>query len=170
MDIEKAQNSPQSEPLPGVPALRSGGPEALPEATGDQNRTILIVAVVFIVLLAVIVGSIFFLVKQPLGEVARIRDIFIIFMAVQSLLTGLALVILLIQLARLINLLQNEVKPILDSTNETVSNLRGTTVFLSESLVEPVIKLNEYLAGLSQLFQVVGLMKRTSRKRPPQGE
>jgi hypothetical protein len=45
------------------------------------------------------------------------------------MLTGLALTILIIQIARLTNLLENEVKPILNSTNETVSNLRGTTKF-----------------------------------------
>jgi len=60
----------------------------------------------------------------------------------------------------LINLLQNEIKPILDSTNETVSNLRGTTVFLSDNLVGPVIKLNEYLAGITQFIQVIGLMRK----------
>jgi hypothetical protein len=65
---------------------------------------------------------------------------------------------------RLINLLQNEIRPILDSTNETVSTLRGTTAFLSNNLVEPVIKLNEYLAGFSQLLQVMGLGRKSTKK------
>jgi hypothetical protein len=72
------------------------------------------------------------------------------------------LVILIVQLARLINLLQNEVKPIVESTNEAVSNLRGTTAFLSENLTQPVIKLNEYLAGLATMFRLIGL----ARKKP----
>ena len=76
-------------------------------------------------------------------------------MALESLVIGLALVILVVQLARLINLLQNEIKPILDSTNETVSTLRGTTQFLSDNLAEPVIKLNEYYAGLTSLLKMV---------------
>jgi amino acid permease len=78
-------------------------------------------------------------------------------MALESLLIGAALVVLIIQLASLINLLQNEVKPILKSTNETVNTLRGTTEFLSENLVEPVIKLNSYLAGLKKLFDLFGV-------------
>jgi amino acid permease len=73
-------------------------------------------------------------------------------MALESLLLGVALVILIIQLAILINLLQNEIKPILNSTNETVNTLRGTATFLSDNLVEPVIKLNEYLAAFKRLF------------------
>jgi mevalonate kinase len=62
------------------------------------------------------------------------------------------LIILIVQIARLTNLVENEVKPILDSTNETVSNLRGTTKFLSDNLVEPVIKLNELMAVLQRLL------------------
>jgi hypothetical protein len=94
------------------------------------------------------------LLASPRTDTARVRDIFIIFMALESLLIGLVLIILVIQLARLINLLQNEIKPIMDSTNETVSTLRGTATFLSDNLVEPVIKLNEYLAGFKQLGRI----------------
>jgi hypothetical protein len=66
---------------------------------------------------------------------------------------GLAMVILIIQLATLTNLLQNEVKPLLESTNETANTLRGTAAFLSENLTEPVIKLNEYLSGIRRLLK-----------------
>jgi hypothetical protein len=57
----------------------------------------------------------------------------------------------------LTNLLQNEIKPILDSTNETVSTLRGTTQFVSEHLSEPIIKLNEYVAALQKLLELLRL-------------
>ena len=107
-----------------------------------------------IVVIALLVGSIVLLLQSGSETTAKVRDIFIIFMALEFLIIGLALVILIIQLARLINLLQNEVKPILDSTNETANTLRGTTQFLSDHLVEPVIKLNEYLASLQSLLKV----------------
>jgi hypothetical protein len=73
---------------------------------------------------------------------------------------GVAMVILIIQLATLINLLQNEIRPILDSTNDTANTLRGTAVFLSDNLVEPVIKINEYLSGLYRLFELIGFRKK----------
>jgi len=81
-------------------------------------------------------------------------------MALESLLIGAALVVLIIQLASLINLLQNEVKPILKSTSDTVNTLRGTTEFLSENLVEPVIKLNSYLAGLRKVIDLLGIIRK----------
>jgi len=88
-----------------------------------------------------------------------LRDIFIILMALETILIGVALTILIIQIARLTNLLENEVKPILDSTNETISNLRGTTKFLSDNLVEPVIKLNEILAVFQRVTDILKLTK-----------
>jgi len=62
--------------------------------------------------------------------------------------------------------LQNEIKPILDSINETTANLRGTTTFLSDSLVEPVIKLNEYLAGFMQTLAILGLIRKGTKSNP----
>lgn len=130
--------------------------------TPGQRKGLIVAGVVFLVLLILTGLGIWFLL-QPTTDTAKIRDVFIIFMALQSLLTGLTLVVLMVQLARLINLLNNEIKPILDSTNTTISNLRGTTIFLSDNLVEPVIKLNEYMAGFSQLISVVGLGKKARR-------
>ena len=117
-----------------------------------------------VVLLGILITGVVLLLlpSTDITTVGRIRDIFIILMALESLLIGLVLVILIIQIARLINLLQNEIKPILDSTNETVSTLRGTTAFLSTNLVEPGIKLNESLAGLHRLMEMLGI----GRKRP----
>jgi MFS family permease len=129
------------------------------ESEGSQRGILIGIVVAVIVILAIIIGGVILLL-QPTTDTARIRDIFIIFMAIESLLLGVTLVILIVQLARLINLLQNEIKPILDSTNETVSNLRGTTSFLSDNLVQPVIKMNEYLAGLTQALKLVGLARR----------
>ncbi len=95
------------------------------------------------------------LLLQPGTDTGRIRDIFIIFMALEFLLIGLVMVVLIAQLARLTHLLQTEIKPILDSSRETANTLKGTTAFLSENLVEPVIKLNEYLAGFNRVIKFI---------------
>ena len=123
-------------------------------AQAPQSNTGLVVGLVagLILFIAFIVVSVLFLLQDG-GRTETIRDIFIIFMALEFLVIGLALVIMIIQLASLINLLQNEVTPILESTNETANTLRGTTKFLSENLTEPVIKLNSYLAGFRRLLK-----------------
>jgi hypothetical protein len=91
------------------------------------------------------------------AQTETIRDIVIIFMAVESLLIGLTLVILIVQLARLTALLQNEIKPILDSTNETVNTLRGTTKFLSNNLVNPVMKANSTISAIRHMLGMVDI-------------
>ncbi len=138
-------------------------PSISPEQLRRQRMILVGIIIGAIVLLALFIASLYFLL-QPATNTAKIRDVFIIFMALESLFLGLILVVLIIQLARLINLLQNEIKPILDSTNETVNTLRGTTLFLSENVVEPVIKMNEYTAGILQALTVLGLMRKRSKK------
>jgi len=133
-----------------------------PQVLRRQRTTIIVIAIIVFVAILIFVGLIFFLLNPntPQIYVARIRDVFIIIFAIQSLFIGLVLVILMVQLARLTNLLQNEIKPILESTNETANTLRGTTAFLSNTVVEPVIKMNEYTAGLRQLLFVLGLTRK----------
>lgn len=125
-----------------------------PQNSGPDRGVIVGLIIGALVLLGVLVAGVVVLL-QPGTDTGRIRDVFIIFMALESLVIGLALIVLIVQIARLINLLQNEIKPIIDSTNETVSTLRGTTRFLSDNLVAPVIKLNEYLASLNQIIRLV---------------
>jgi len=124
----------------------------------DQRKLATIAIVFVLVMLGGIIAAVAGLLN-PSTPTERIRDIFIIFMAFESLVIGAALVILILQISTLINLLQNEIKPILDATNETVHTLRGTTAFLSENMAEPVIKLNASLAGLQRIFEIFGIKK-----------
>jgi len=126
------------------------------EQDKQMKRVMTITAIVVAVLLIGLVGSIYYLL-QPSAPTDKIRDIFIIVVALESLVIGVALVVLIIQLASLINLLQNEVRPILKATTDTVNNLRGTAEFLGENVVEPVIKLNGYLAGLKRMLDLMGI-------------
>ncbi len=134
-----------------------------PDVTrGDESskRNLVITAVIVgILILAGVIFAIYTLSGMDSDGTGKVRDIFIIFMAVEFLIIGVALVVLIVQLAALINLLNNEVRPILKSTSETVNTLKGTTQFLSDNMVGPVIKLNEYLAGLKKLIDMVNIFK-----------
>ena len=132
------------------------------EIAARLRRQRLIIAGIVLLVLILLAGigwAVYFLLQDS-SKTANIRDIFIIFMAFESLIIGMALVVLIVQIASLINLIQNEVKPILEATNETVNTLRGTTAFLSENLVEPVIKLNSTIAGLRQILKIFGIKQR----------
>jgi hypothetical protein len=149
-------------PNPENPEPVTVTPERTPEQTEQEKQMKRVMAAVIIggiVLLVLLVVAIIVLL-QPATPTDKIRDVFIIVVALESLVIGVALIVLVIQLASLINLLQNEVRPILKATNETVNNLRGTAEFLGENMVEPIIKLNGYLAGLNRMLELMGIRKK----------
>lgn len=131
----------------------------LPAGTRKSSKTWIFVLVA-VVILALVIGAIVLMLSSAPESVGKIRDIFIIFLALESLIIGVVLTILVVQISLLINLLQNEIKPILTSTSETVNTLKGTTTFISNNLVSPVIKMNEYLAGLKKLIELLFPAKR----------
>jgi len=151
--------TPQLEPETTTKPLSPEELAAQKQKELEMRRTMIGVTIGAIVLLALLGVAIFFLL-QPGTPTDKIRDVFIIVVALESLIIGVALIVLIVQLASLINLLQNEVKPILNATTETVNNLRGTAEFLGENVVEPVIKLNGYLAGLYRMLELMGVKKK----------
>lgn len=158
------------EPITPPLTLPAGAQEVPVGMTPQQKRTVVIGLIIVVLVVTLISLAIYYLLTADPSRTEQVRDIFIIVLAVQSLMMGTVMVILILQLARLINLLQNEIRPILDSTNETVNHLRGTTLFLSENVVEPVIKMNEYMAGFSQFFATIGLVRRSKKKNNQNGE
>ena len=148
-----------STPPPDIQESTPTEQAATQEAVRRQ-RVIIVTAIIFlIVIIAAIVFAVIALLR-PDTPTEKIRDIFIIFMALESLLIGAALIVLIIQFASLLNLLQNELRPILEATNETVHHLRGTTEFLGENVVQPVIKLSGYLAGMQRMLELLGVKKK----------
>jgi hypothetical protein len=142
--------------------VRSPQPEATPNQSEQEQKTkrIMIAVIVGVVIILALLIFAIVILMQPTTPTDRIRDVFIIVVALESLVIGIALIILIIQLASLINLLQNEVRPILTATNETVNHLRGTAEFLGENVVEPVIKLNGYLASMNRVIELMGIKKK----------
>jgi amino acid permease len=131
-----------------------------PSAQDQKMRRVMIGVIVGVIILLILLGVAIFFLLQPTTPTDKIRDVFIIVVALESLIIGVAVIVLIVQLASLINLLQNEVRPILTATNETVNNLRGTAEFLGENVVEPVIKLNGYLAGMNRVIELMGIKKK----------
>lgn len=125
-----------------------------------RNVLAIILAVLgIVILIALIVLAIIYL-SGHAAQTTTIRDIFIIFMALESMVIGTALVILIIQVASFLNLVNNEVRPIIDDAQETLNTLKNTTNFLSDELVKPVVKLSSFLAGAKQLLNLFRFKKR----------
>lgn len=134
------------------------------------NRTLR--TIVIVVVIALILGSIGFgiyaLVTSPNGStvIAVLRDIFIIVLAFVTIVIGLFLVILIFQLQSLIALLRDEIKPILESANQTARTVRGTTTFVSDAVVTPMITAASYASAVRQTIKTLaGDSKKKKRSK-----
>lgn len=92
-----------------------------------------------------------------------IRDLFIIVLALQSLIIVAALVILILQLAGLINILQTEIKPVLENLQATLNTAKGTIRFVGDNVAGPVVKAGGFFAGLSVFMREIGGIRRAVR-------
>jgi hypothetical protein len=88
------------------------------------------------------------------SALASVRDLAIILLALESLVIGVVLVVLILEIRNLAKLLREEIKPIVDSADETVRTVRGTTSFVSETFVNPIIRASSFISGVMQAFRI----------------
>lgn len=117
-----------------------------------------------LILLGLLAGLVYYLL-QPSTDTARIRDIMIILLAVEGLFIGIALVVLMVQIGLLVYVLHEEVRPILESLQDTAHTVKGTTAFLSDHLTKPVIQIKGYVAVLRSLKALFPLRRAKKRSR-----
>jgi hypothetical protein len=119
-----------------------------------SNRTKIAIAVGAVIILILLVLLLIFFLNNP-TTTETIRDIFIILIALETLIIGTLLVILVIQLISLISMLREDIKPIIDSTRDTVTTVRGTANFMSDQFAQPAIKASGYAAGIKRSISVL---------------
>lgn len=150
-------------------ATKVAAVEVAPAAEQVSKRTQIMIiggAVLFLVLLVAAI------VLMAMNEEATqvIRDIAIVFVAVETFLIGLAILLLIFQIQTLIQVLRDEVQPLLRSVNDTASTVRGTTAFVSQNVVSPFIKVAGFTAAVqrvtSDLVRIVGAAR--PRSKSPQ--
>lgn len=96
-------------------------------------------------------------------RISLLRDIFIIVMALQMIVIIVALAALVVQFAKLVNLLTNEVKPILDNAQEATDTARGTAQFVGSNVTGPIVQLKSFMAGLFVFLRELGGIRRAIR-------
>jgi hypothetical protein len=134
---------------PTVPA----SPEPIPEESNNTGR--IIATVIGVVALLVLISALLYgMVSHPILT-SILRDISIIVLALVTIVTGIFLAIMLIQLQALIVLLRDEIYPLLQSINQTADTVRGTTTFVSDAVVSPMINVASYASGLRQSLRIL---------------
>ena len=85
----------------------------------------------------------------------RLRDIVIIFLAFQLLLVTVILAGIAAGLVYLIFVLKDQVIPLLQELTETAKRLRGTTEFVTEEAVRPIITTAGQIARMRAMARAV---------------
>ncbi len=89
------------------------------------------------------------------GIVATIRDVAIIFLALETIVIGAILIVLVLEVRSLVNMLRHDIKPVLKSADETARTVRGTTTFVSENFVTPMVRVSSFATGLVQALRII---------------
>ena len=98
---------------------------------------------------------------------ATIRDLAIIFLALESIVVLALLGILIWQIWRLTKMVQTEVGPIVRDTQDTLSTVRGTTEFVGENMVTPIMRANTRVAAFRRTVQVLAADLPFQRSKKP---
>jgi cytochrome c biogenesis protein CcdA len=142
-----------TEPL--APPTTQASPPPGAEQT-RQRRLVLAIAIVLVVLLlAVLIGGTIFALTGSEEALRRLRDWSIVLVAVLSIVMGIALVALLYQVTMLTLLLRDEIKPLLESVNETMNTVRGTAMFMSDNVAQPTIQVASTFAGVRRAMEAL---------------
>ncbi len=131
-----------------------------PGPAPEQKKLIAVkpvyIALAVILALVLLIGSVWgiiWLASNQAATIEAVRDVLLIALALESCLFGIVLLFMLLMIIRLVNMLEFEIKPILEKTNETVGTIRGTTTFVSRNVVRPVTEARVHAAGLRQAIK-----------------
>jgi len=105
------------------------------------------IVVVLVVTVLFILGIVW-LAQNYAATIASLRNVMIIALALMSCVFGIVLMVMFVVVIRLVNMLEFEIKPILEKTNETLGTVQGTTTFVSENVVRPVTRASSNIAGI----------------------
>jgi ABC-type sugar transport system permease subunit len=149
-----------AEQLPAPTTEAAPTTQASPEPSADElrkRRLILGISIAIVVLLLVfLIGGTIWAIQPQNQDVTRgLRDVAIILLAFLSLVISAMSIAMLYQVTMLTLLLRDEIKPLLESVNETMNTVRGTTVFMSENVVQPTIKVASTLSGVWRTLEVL---------------
>ena len=129
--------------------------ETVSQASADKKnkrRMTFIGIGVAVVVILIIAG---FVLMINGGVTGVVRDILIIFLALESLILVGLMVVLVIQMTMLVRMMRDEVRPLIASAQETVNSARGTTQFVSRKIVTPTAEAAANVAQVKRMFQVL---------------
>jgi cytochrome bd-type quinol oxidase subunit 1 len=127
-----------------------------------KQKAILGGVIATVVFIAIIVG-LYLLGGDDQSALERLRDIAVIFVVLLSLITVILLAAITAALVFLAMQIKDRVIPLLEEATGTVKRVRGTTNFMTEEAVKPIINIAGQYSRLRTMTKTVT----GQRKKPP---
>ena len=130
-----------------------------------MKKWAIIGGIIAAVVLAIIIGLLY---KGDEGPVTqRLRDISIVFISLFAVINVLLLAAIVGAILWLVLTLRNRVIPLLETLTATATRIRGTTEFVTEQAVSPIISVAGTVARMRAMTRTVtgGRRKPVQRRR-----
>lgn len=112
-----------------------------------QRAAVIVVLLVILVLLGL--GLYAACGQAPEGQlVACVRDVAIIVLVLETFVVTLLMLVLVLLFSQLVTTIRQEIMPILRSAKRTVDTVQGTTTFVTDSVVAPIISAAGLVSGV----------------------
>lgn len=114
-----------------------------------------------------VIGLIFALTGDPntnATHLQSIRNVLLIVMILEGIFILGALTLLILQIVRLINMLQQETKPAIQQGKETLQTTQNTVKLVGKSVVSPIIRVSTFAAGAKVFVREVGGIRKAIRR------
>jgi hypothetical protein len=128
----------------------------------SMGQKILVVVLVALVIAALLI-PIFVLIFQP-SWLAALRDTSIIYVSLFMCVGAIAFIITTGLIGFIAFMIRDHIVPALEKADDTLQTVKGTTTFVSESVVAPIIKVAGAAAGARAMVQTL------MRRNPPKSE
>ncbi len=96
---------------------------------------------------------------------AYFRNLVNIALAVSTLVIVVGIGVLVVQIARFVNLLRSEVKPITEDTQKAIKEVRTTAQFVQKHSVKPIVQSQSFIAGLLAFLREIVRLSRILQRR-----
>lgn len=96
---------------------------------------------------------------------AYFRNLILLLLSLTSILIVVGVGVLLIQIARFVNLLKSEVQPITRDAQAAIKTVRTTTEFVQKNAVQPIIQTSSFLVGLLTFLREIARLSRLLQQR-----
>jgi hypothetical protein len=123
-----------------------------------------VLAVVLVLLILALIGlGLYAACGTGEGALQCVRDIAIIVLVVETFVVTLLMLFIVLLFAQLISTLQKEILPVIRSAKQTVDTVQGTTAFVSDTLVSPLIAVVGFGSGIRGALSAI-LGRRNTRR------